>query len=474
MPGAAPVVIVLKSICRTAGYIPAVVKMQPVSGPLGNLKTNLGSISGQSGPGAGNLLTYETAMVERPVQLRPSTRSPRRCMAACALALAVLMLCGTSPAEEREAPSSTPSSRRVELAFTGDILPHLRVIRFARHYARTAHYPASLASIVQPPEMYQPTETYRDRQYDFSPMFEQVAPKLQAADLAICHLETVISSQSPRGYPRFRTPSELVEAIARTGWDGCSLASNHSMDQGTAGVAQTIGAMEEYGLGFAGTATGPQSPGAAHYQVNGIHLAHLSYTHGLNGLKLPRGEDWWVNLIDVETIAADAATARNEGAEFIIVSLHWGTEYRRMPDSRQRQVAQAIAEKGTVDLVIGHHAHVIQPVDRIDDMWVVYGLGNFLSNQTPTCCTPSSGDGAILHVVIDDSPDGLAVRDMTYTPTWVDRTVMQVVPVADRLLDPDLERWRQAALKGSWSRTVEAFGALGAHRLGIRPTISLP
>lgn len=380
------------------------------------------------------------------------------------------MLCGLVTADETSAASSAAGSRTAKLAFTGDILPHLRVVRLARYYARTAHRPGKVDSISRPPEMYGTWRTSTDRKYDFGPMFEQVASKLRAADLAICHLETTISSHSPMGYPRFRSPLELVKAIAVSGWGGCSLASNHSLDYGVDGVTRTIEAMEGQGLGFTGAAADQESRSPAHYHVNGIHIAHLSYTYGLNGFQLPKNQDWWVNLIDTDMITEDAAAARAEGAEFIIASLHWGTEYRRMPDAYQQRVAQAIAETGTVDLLIGHHAHVIQPIDRIGNLWVVYGLGNFLSNQN----RPSTQDGAILHVEIGDSADGPAVRSIAYTPTWVDRATMQVVAVANRLLDPKLDPRERTILRRSWSRTVKAFGSLGAHRRGIRPTSNLP
>lgn len=384
--------------------------------------------------------------------------------------LTVVMLGGLVAAGETPADSSPAGSRSASLAFSGDILPHLRVIRLARYYALAAHHPGSVASILRPPEMYGTWKESIDREYDFGPMFEPVASKLRAADLAICHLETTISSDNPKGYPRFRTPAELVEAIAGSGWDGCSLASNHSLDYGVDGVSRTIEAMEGQGLGFTGTATDQQSRGAAHYHVNGIHLAHLSYTYGLNGFKLPRNQDWWVNLINTDMITEDAATARAEGAEFIIASLHWGTEYRRLPDGYQQRIARAIAETGMVDLLIGHHAHVIQPIDRIGALWVVYGLGNFLSAQI----RPSTRDGAILHVEIGDTADGLMVTSMAYTPTWVDRDTMQVVAVANRLLNPNLDHRERTILRRSWSRTVKAFGSLGAHHQGIRPTGYLP
>lgn len=359
-----------------------------------------------------------------------------------------------NPSHAAAGPATGPhraAFRAAELAFTGDIIPHKPVSWFARGFARNM-----------------------DAHYDFTPVFEHVAPELQAADLAICHLEATISNGPVTGYPRFGAPWELVEAIAQAGWDGCSLASNHAFDFGADGVVRTIQAMEEANLAFTGAALDRESRSDARYRVNGIQVSHLSYTYGLNGARLPEGENWWVNLIDVEVIADDAEEARSEGAEFVVVSLHWGVEYRRMPSASQERLAREIAALGTVDLLIGHHAHVLQPIDRIDNMWVVYGLGNFLSNQGPACCTASSGDGAVLHVEIGDSPDGLAVGTITYTPTWVDRRAMQVIPVADRLSEPDVDQRLQATLRESWQRTVEALGALGADQLGVRPTGSLP
>ena len=392
-------------------------------------------------------------------------RVPTRWFGLVSSATVLSLLVLTAGSLPADGPETTATPRTARLAFTGDILPHLPVVKFARYYARRTHSQGSSASIVEPPQMYRTWVEPIDREYNFLPMFEQVARQLRDADIAICHLETTISSRSPAGYPRFRAPAELVEAIAESGWDGCSLASNHAFDYGVDGVAQTVGAMQQSGLAFAGAATEEGSPRAAHYEANGIRVGHLSYTYGLNGLKLPRSQSWWVNLIDVDTIALDAAVARAEGAEFVVASLHWGTEHQHLPNVYQQQIAQALAEVGAVDLVIGHHAHVLQPVTRIDGLWVVYGLGNFLSNQV----RPPNEDGVILFVEIGDGPDGVGVTSITYNPTWVDRNVMQVVAVTNRLLDPDLDHQRQAELRRSWQRTVNAIGALGGHQEGVRP-----
>ena len=410
-------------------------------------------------------------MITRRSQLRSPPFSHRLVvLPTIGILLLLLSAPELSPAGPSPDVSSGPEYRTAELAFTGDILPHLPVVRAARNHALAAPRPARLPSLLPPPEMYGIRQSDHPREYDFAPIFEQVASRLKAADLAICHLETTISSHPPRGFPRFRTPAELVEAIAESGWDGCSLASNHSFDYGPDGIAQTMRAMSYNDLGHTGTATDPQSRGAAHYRANGIRIAHLSYTHHLNGFRMPRNHGWLVNLIDVDTIEADAAAARAEGAEFIIVSLHWGSEYQPTPTYYQKRTARAIAATGTVDLLVGHHAHVIQPIDRIGNLWVAYGLGNFLSNQP----WPRSRDGAILHVEIGDTPEGVMVKSLSYTPTWVDRGGMQVVPVADRLLDPDLDSRQRTTLRESWSRTVSAFEAMGAQHPWVKPAVLRP
>ena len=402
--------------------------------------------------------------------LRPGLRSSRSAAVAISIGalVALIITSGPLPAGASGTPGLHHVFRTAKLAFTGDILPHRRVVTFARQHARNAPRPNQFPLTTPLPEMYGASEVTEYPEYDFVPMFEEVAEELRSADLAICHLETTISPLSPTGFPRFRAPPELVAAIAESGWDGCSVASNHAFDYGTDGVALTLEALARHGVSHTGTATSPESGGAAHYRVNGIHVGHLSYTYGLNGISLPLHEPWWVDLIATDAIVNDAIAAREEGAEFIVASMHWGTEYQRMPDAYQKRIARAIAETGLVDLLVGHHAHVLQPIDRIGEMWVAYGLGNFVSNQY----WGTTRDGAILHIEIGDGPDGLVVRRVTYTPTWVDRTVMKVVPVADHLLDPGLGPWRRTTLQRSWAATVGTLGALGARALGVQPNAS--
>jgi hypothetical protein len=329
--------------------------------------------------------------------------------------------------------------RRATLAFTGDIITHLAVARQARSNAAESEV-----------------------EYDFDPMFASVRDELTGVDVGICHLETTLSVGGRfTGFPFFSGPASLADAIARAGYDGCSMASNHAYDFGLEGVNSTLDALDAAGLGHAGTARSVEEAQATTFYVaDGIVVAHLSFTYGLNGGPIKSEDLWRVNLIDPDAIVAGAGIARARGAEFVVVSLHWGSEYQRYPTAAQLELAARLDEARTVDLVVGHHAHVIQPLDQVGDLWVFYGLGNFLSNQEPTCCTAFSQDGVIATVVISDSDDGVEVVGIKMTPTWVDRTVMEVVPVEERLAEPDLPRWYRNSLEASLARTIQSLALL--------------
>ena len=162
------------------------------------------------------------------------------------------------------------------------------------------------------------------------------------------------------------------------------------------------------------------------FTVDGIAVSHLSYAYGFNGLTPPAGEPWRAGLIDPDRIIADATSARRQGAEVVIVSLHWGNERVREPTGEQRRVAQAVTASGAVDLIVGHHAHVLQPIEMVNGLWVVYGLGNVLPNHRVSEWWPSEAeDGAIVSVNVTLARIGPGPNDVrvdvgrpTVRPTW--------------------------------------------------------
>lgn len=314
--------------------------------------------------------------------------------------------------------------------------------------------------------------------YDFTPLLEPITPQLTAADLAICHLEVTLARPEDRlsSFPRFRAPRALATDLREAGFDGCSVASNHALDFGEQGVVATLDALDEAGLGHAGTARSPEEDQRpALYEPGGISVAHLSYAYGFNGFVRPAGKEWLVDQIDPALILADAQAARAAGAELVMVSLHWGNEYVHEVVDAQRVVADALAaEPGAVDLVIGHHAHVVQPISKVGDLWVVWGLGNFLSNNTPGyCCEDTTTDGAVVTVTIGDVATGVGVTDIAVTPIWNERNGFRVLPAAATIAAGaagDLD----AALRASFERTVGHLLSLGAGDLGVAPDQPLP
>jgi len=168
------------------------------------------------------------------------------------------------------------------------------------------------------------------------------------------------------------------------------------------------------------------------YDANGITIAHISATYSLNGFVMPSDRQYLVDLIEPEAILQEARIAKESGAEFVIVSMHWGAEYRHEPISSQNEWLEATLPSEYVDLIIGHHAHVVQPVDKVGDEWVVFGLGNFLSNQSANCCVAASQDGMIATVELLENDAGeIEAVGVHYIPTWVDRGDGYIIRVAD-------------------------------------------
>ncbi|MHC1561570.1 CapA family protein [Actinomycetospora sp. C-140] len=254
--------------------------------------------------------------------------------------------------------------------------------------------------------------------HDFAPQLAGLAPRIAGADLALCHLETPLAPPGGpyAGWPSFDAPPELARSLAAVGFDGCSTASNHALDQGTAGVDRTLATLDAAGLRHAGTARSPaEAASTTFYDVRGVRVAHLSATYGLNGDVVPRGGS--VALLDPAAVLAAAARARAGGAAVVVLSAHWGTQNDPTPDDEQRRLAPELLASPDIDLIIGHHAHVVQPFERIGEKWVAYGLGNQLADQE----TPGTDDGALARFTFGVGPDGRwRVTRAEYVPTWID------------------------------------------------------
>jgi poly-gamma-glutamate capsule biosynthesis protein CapA/YwtB (metallophosphatase superfamily) len=297
--------------------------------------------------------------------------------------------------------------------------------------------------------------------YRFRPMFAAIRPTIRGADLALCHMETPLGPGSPTGFPIFNTPPALAYAVKWAGFDACTTASNHSVDQGRAGVRSTILALRRAGLRHTGTARSRrEAQRILLVDVKGLRVAILAATYSTNGLPLP--DPWSVKLIRPAQIIRDARRARRLGAELVIVNLHWGVEYVHSPTDDQVRVARQLRRSGAIDLIVGQHAHVVQPIRRFWGRFVVYGEGNFLSAQTSQCCPGPTQDGLVAVARVRVSGAKVTVRRVDYVPIYVRRPDFVVVPVGARLRQ--LARSGRsgsaeaAALRESRRRTTAVLG----------------
>jgi poly-gamma-glutamate capsule biosynthesis protein CapA/YwtB (metallophosphatase superfamily) len=296
--------------------------------------------------------------------------------------------------------------------------------------------------------------------WDFWPMLQDIEPWVSSADFSICALESVLSSTNTglSYYPRFVVPNQIADAVAAAGWDACSTATNHGLDGGMPGIAATLDELDERGIGHSGTARTPDERLPSLYDVEGVTIAHLAFSEHYNGLQTPADMDWGANVADVDAILADARWAREQGAEFVVLSISWGREYTVDPTPRQQLMATEILSDGAVDLILGHHAHVVQPIGMVDGRYVVYGMGNHMSNQQsrwgPQYYATEDGITVIAHVAEQD--DGtFATESIEVVPTWVRLDDLHVFAAQDaRSSDLADRRVLTDSIERTWERVT--------------------
>jgi poly-gamma-glutamate synthesis protein (capsule biosynthesis protein) len=339
-------------------------------------------------------------------------------------------------------PESDEETQVVTLLVTGEMLIHPRVSRKAAEYGRDS-----------------------GADYDFSPMFGAVRPLISEADLALCHLEVQLGVPEVEiaEFPRLAAPAEFATALASAGFDGCSAASNHANDQGDEGVWSTIAALYAAGVAHTGTATTPTLAGGILYELDGMTLGQLSYTYAIQAHR--RAHPWSINKIDPVQILSDAAALKARGADFVAVSLHWGQEFRHQPTRSQRIIAEDLMASDAVDLIIGHHAHVLQPIEFVNGKPVLFGLGNFLSNQAPDCCGVATGDGAAVLLRLEQMGGTWSVTAIDYVPTWVHRRAGGYLVRPTSGYQEGSKAWRH--LRASLARTQQELTIAGESKNGL-------
>lgn len=223
--------------------------------------------------------------------------------------------------------------------------------------------------------------------YDFVPMLDRVKPIVSQYDLAYYNQETILggSELGLSHYPRFNSPYEVGDAFLDAGFNLVSLSTNHTMDRGEEAVLNSISYWDsKKDLAFtAGSYSSFEERNKVRIQeINGIKYAFFSYTMWTNGLSSPEGKDYLWNIYSDEQAKEDISKVRDQ-VDVVMVAMHWGTEYSNGVSEEQRETASYLAGLG-VDIVIGSHPHVIEPIEMIDDTLVIYSLGNFLSAQETT------------------------------------------------------------------------------------------
>lgn len=304
------------------------------------------------------------------------------------------------------------------------------------------------------------------RRYDFDKIYADIAPQVAAADLAICQLETPVSRPAGpfSGWPRFSVPPQVLRTLKSIGYDSCTTASNHTLDAGPDGVTRTLAAMDAAGLAHTGSARSKKEAATPLIITtgSGVRVGQLAYTFGFNGIPRPADKPWIANQIDVAAITKAAHRLKKAGADIVVLSLHWGVEYDHLATATQRAQAAQLLASPDIDLIIGAHAHVVQPMEKIRGKWVVYGMGNQVARHANP--VDASREGIMPVITFTERADGtFRATAAQIIPTWMQITPkLRLIDLKDALADPGLSAGKRATYRAALARIKSYVGAYGA------------
>lgn len=331
--------------------------------------------------------------------------------------------------------SSPPRSRQISLNVVGDIMAH------------TPQLKAQYDSI--------------NDSYSFDNNFKYAKKYIESSNISIANLETTLAGPNIpySSYPTFNSPDALADALKHTGIDIISTINNHSFDKGDLGVSRTLQVIKEKGFDTVGTVQNSQDNNYIIKDINNITLGITSFTYGelkdnskyVNGIKISNKSKDKMNVFDMynPSIAFDSINKSLENikdTDLQIVILHWGNEYQRLPSEFQRELAKMLCNSG-VDIIVGSHPHVVQPVEMIsskdgrNQTLVIYSLGNFLSNQRREILgSPYTEDGLMVEIKISKNSieDKANVSSVNCIPTWVNKyqisgkDTYEIIPITDK------------------------------------------
>jgi poly-gamma-glutamate capsule biosynthesis protein CapA/YwtB (metallophosphatase superfamily) len=371
------------------------------------------------------------------------------------IAVIILVFTSFSPvlhSGEKNPEIQNDSIKELTLLFMGDIMQHMPQVEAAYNKS--------------------------DNTYNYDSCFGFVKPIISRADIAIANFETTLAGKPFSGYPAFSSPDGLVNGLLNAGIDLVGTANNHCCDRGKKGIERTILMLDSLGLAHMGTYCDAET-----YHKNypliinkkGFRLAFLNYTYGTNGIGIPDGNI--VNLIDEDRIARDIKASHDSLADKVIIFMHWGEEYQRLPNTFQKETADFCFAKGA-DIIIGSHPHVIQPMEwrKADsmkkDQLVVWSLGNTVSNQR----NRYTDGGAMVEITLLKTGRETHISRSGYFLNWVNLPGYSILPVTKVESDTNLIK---PSHRGQFSQFVsDSRRLLNSHNLNIEeikiPWILLP
>jgi hypothetical protein len=309
------------------------------------------------------------------------------------------------------------------------------------------------------------------RGYDFGPMYASIAPDVRAADLATCEMETPLAPpQGPFvGWPDFNAPPQVLTALTGVGYDSCTTASNHTLDQGYPGLKRTLDELDAAGLRHTGSARRPQE--AARPLIftlpNGVRIGQLAYSFNFNGHEPAAGMSWEANLIDVPAILAAARRMKRAGADIVVLSMHWGVEYEHLATQEQREQAARLLRSPDIDVILGDHAHVVEPAQKIHGKWVFYCMGNQISRHEDPIA--DGREGIMPEVTFTEvRPHHFRTSSAVAIPTWMqDDPALRLIDIPRALAATDTSEQQRRAAEFARARIVHYLDAYGAVRDGL-------
>ncbi len=392
------------------------------------------------------------------------------------LALVVLLAAGCAPMPAVEAPSREPTAPTPSAATpapTSSVTPTAEPTPTPEPFLpRTASVNVS-GDLLWHNSLWVSAELDAKKgRFDFRPQLRSIKKYVSAADLAICHSEVPFAKKDGpfRNYPLFAAPQEIAPALVATGWDLCTTASNHTMDQGWEGLVRTIEVHHDHGILTSGSWATEEDRNTPDIFTTdgGVRIAVISQTFGLNGLPKAKGKPWSVQLLDAKVAIADAKRAKKAGADIVLVHMHAGDEYSSRINSQQRDFAAAVTASPDVDMVFGQHAHVVQPIDKVNGKWVIYGAGNLIASSGPA--QPRTYDGFMAQVTFEEKEEGGFVATAAeFAPTMITKKSGST-PARVYLIPDELKAGtkRAAEMKASAARTRKTVRALDVEGLTER------